>query len=125
MTPLLNLRKRLIFGGFCRVRYEITHQNCLSIDVFRKLQCSAATWNKIFYCCKQRFYHLFGALHEARTLDGIAAVLAPQSVVVVAVVGVVIFVLFPHHSGNANETDKVLVVSDRSINSTQSIGRPA
>lgn len=42
--------------------------------------------------------YLFGALHETRTLDGVATVLAAQPVVVVAAVGVVVFVLFPHHS---------------------------
>lgn len=85
------------------------------------------TSNDIFplYIVVNDDYHLFGALHEARTLDGIAAVLAPQPVVVVAVVGVVIFVLFPHHSGNANETNKVPDVTDRFVNSTRSFERPA
>lgn len=51
-----------------------------------------------------KFSYLLGTLHEARTLDGIATIFAAQPVVVIAAVGVVIFVFFPHHSRNANKT---------------------
>jgi hypothetical protein len=43
------------------------------------------------------YRYLFGALHEARAFDGIATVFAAQSVVVITVAGIVIFVLLPHH----------------------------
>jgi len=46
---------------------------------------------------KNHSNYLFGALHEARTLDGVATVFAAHSVVIIAAVGIVIFVLFPHH----------------------------
>lgn len=46
-----------------------------------------------------KYRYLFSALHEARAFHGIAAVLAAQSVVVIAVVGIVIFVFLPYHPG--------------------------
>lgn len=52
-----------------------------------------------------KFPYLLGALHEARTLDGIATIFAAQSIVVIAAVGIVVFVFFPHHSRNANKTN--------------------